>query len=631
MSDPQAPSTRLGARFFAGLALLLAATVGTFVAVRSSGAPTAVVAADAAVDVPVASSAARALVAAVCPEVVTPDDRGDPRNARGHIRYCWRGQAKCRCDRDDDCYALEGYRPCVPAARDAGTPRDLGSPTRDAGTPRDLGSPTRDVAAARDAGPPRDAGQVVTPPVADASAPTLPPASGLRAFPGAEGWGAVASGGRGGRVIYVTNLNASGAGSFQDAVAQSGPRYVLFKVSGVIHSDVQIRSGDLTIAGQTSPGGITVRGLHTTEEPYCDQQCGPAARGVENFVIRHLRSRPAGGEFPDGLRLRYARRGVVDHVSIGNASDECVEVSYANNVTIQDSLLAETIGGHAYLGGMLVNYTNPPAGYQLDNLALLRNGWIRLQGRYPEFSRESAGVAAGTVLHAEIDGNLFWDLRYFENFEATDESGDDQGRPIFYQVNRRGNWTVSLPGVRFGQVWMRVKGAPGPMGAYFNDNRSNLWPTMSDWDLNYCCNDLATDSRGSRPSWARSEPFGPPAFPAVSVLASSQVAAYVAANAGAFPRDAMDRRLLADVVAGRIDPRPSDSNPAGDALAGAFSGSPPAAPLDTDGDGMPDAWERARGLNPAAQDHNGTSLSADGYANLEVYLNELAAQRVAGR
>lgn len=612
MSDPLPPSSKLGTRFYVGLAVLLAALGATFVAVRPTGDAPVPVVADAS-----APQAARA-TAALCPEAVTPDDRGDPRNARGQIRYCWPRQAKCHCDSDNDCYALEGYVACTPrvAALDAGVARDLG--------PAPVDAP-------RDAGAVRDAGSVVAPPVADASAPLPPPAAGLRAFPGAEGWGAVATGGRGGRVIYVTNLNASGPGSFQDAVSQTGRRYVLFKVSGVIHGDVQIRQGDVTIAGQTSPGGITVRGLHTTEEPYCDQQCGSGARGVQNFIIRHLRSRPAGGDFSDGLRLRYARQGIVDHLSIGNASDECVEISYANNVTIQESILAETIGGHAQYGGMLINYTNPAAGYALDNLALLRNAWIRLQGRYPEFSRESAGVAAGTVLHAEVTGNLFWDQRFFQNFEATDQSGDDQGRPLYYQVNRRGNWTVSRPGMSFGQVWMRVKGSPGPMGAYFNDNRSNLWPTMADWDLNYCCNDLSTASRGSRPSWARSVPFGPPAFPAVRVLPSSQVAAYVAANAGAFPRDAMDRRLLADVVAGRIDARRSDANPVGDALSGAFLGAPPAPPVDTDGDGMPDAWERARGLNPAVQSHNGTALSSAGYTNLEVYLNELADLRVAGR
>jgi hypothetical protein len=146
------------------------------------------------------------------------------------------------------------------------------------------------------------------------------PTGGLAAFPGAEGFGAQATGGRGGRVLVVTSLDARGPGTLQAALDETGPRTIVFRVSGVIAGSVQLTSGDVTIAGQTSPGGITVRGLHTTEEPYCDQACGPSARGVENFIIRHLRSRPAGGDFSDGLRLRYARNGIVDHMSIANAS-----------------------------------------------------------------------------------------------------------------------------------------------------------------------------------------------------------------------------------------------------------------------------------------------------------------------
>src|SRR3990172_5920517 len=83
-----------------------------------------------------------------------------------------------------------------------------------------------------------------------------PPAwAQLPAFPGAEGFGAFATGGRGGAVLYVTNLNTSGPGSFQWALDQTGPRYILFKVSGLIDDSVQLTRSDVTIAGQTSPGG----------------------------------------------------------------------------------------------------------------------------------------------------------------------------------------------------------------------------------------------------------------------------------------------------------------------------------------------------------------------------------------
>ena len=550
-----------------------------------------------------------------CPEIVRrlPNLSG-LRNADGHLRQCWPGMAKCFCDRDNDCYAEPGYVACVPLTT---------SPV-DAGTRRDSGSP-RDVVLAPDSGPVRPP-VIDVPPLTDVP-PLPPPTPGLRAFPGAEGFGANATGGRGGRVIYVTNLNPSGPGSFQDAVAQAGPRYVLFKVSGVINGDVQIRNGNLTIAGQTSPAGIIVRGLHTTEEPYCDQQCGNHAQGVENFIIRHVRSRPAGSDFPDGLRLRYARNGIIDHCSMGNASDEAVEISYTRNITIQDSLLAETIGGHAQYGGMLMNYTNPAASYALDDISVIRTVWNRLQGRFPEMSRESAGVAAQhLVMHVELVNNLLWDRRWFIDVNPTDVSGGTSGTPLFYQVNWIGNFSQAPAGNHMGVIWMNPQGS-NTTTAYFADNHEGLWPARSDWDLNYCCSDY-NGQAGARPAWARSTRHP---FPMATAMPSGNVRLYAAANAGAFPRDAMDTRLMGFVAANQIDPRPSNTNPANDALS---LRSTLAAPLDTDGDGMPDEWETSHGLSPSVANPNGTGLSmriagASGWTDLEVFLNELAARRVS--
>ncbi|MBK7233687.1 MAG: hypothetical protein IPH93_15855 [Saprospiraceae bacterium] len=85
----------------------------------------------------------------------------------------------------------------------------------------------------------------------------------IAAFPGAEGFGSLTTGGRGGRVVYVTNLNADGPGSLQAAINETGIRYILFKVSGVIPTTIEIPSGhgEFTLAGQTSPNGIIVRGI----------------------------------------------------------------------------------------------------------------------------------------------------------------------------------------------------------------------------------------------------------------------------------------------------------------------------------------------------------------------------------
>lgn len=147
--------------------------------------------------------------------------------------------------------------------------------------------------------------------VANASAQTLP------SFPGAEGFGAIASGGRGGQVLTVTTLAPDPAGqqvgSLNWALRQSGPRTIVFAVSGVIHAYADIVHGDVSIAGQTSPGGITVRGI------VCD---GHYERNAcDNLVIRHLRSRPAwneplpagGTRLDDALRLDGVNRVMLDH------------------------------------------------------------------------------------------------------------------------------------------------------------------------------------------------------------------------------------------------------------------------------------------------------------------------------
>lgn len=195
-------------------------------------------------------------------------------------------------------------------------------------------------------------------------------------------------------------------------------------------------------------------------------------------------------------------------------------------------------------------------------------------------------------------------------------------------MNWVGNMSVSRAGNRFGTMYIQNPG--GRTSAYFADNRSNLWPARSDWDLNYCCNDY-NGQAGTRPSWALSARHP---FPAVTTMAASQVRDYAVANHGAFPRDPMDRRLMGFVAQNTIDTRAANTNPANDAHALSFSISvPPAYPADTDNDGMPDSFETSNGLNPNVQDHNGTQLSlartgVNGYTNLEVYLNELSNSMV---
>jgi len=515
-----------------------------------------------------------------------------------------------------------GPRDVPPRPVDRGTiPTDRGTTTTDRGTTTtDRGVPTADVPPTGDpclAFRGADAGP---PPSLTAPAPRT-----LRAFPGAEGFGAAATGGRGGRVVFVTNLNTSGPGSLLAAVQATGPRYVLFRVSGVIQGEVHVRAGDLTIAGQTSPGGVTVRGFHTTEQPYCEQSCPANIRNVDNLIVRFIRSRPAGmGD--DGMRLRYVRNAIVDHVSIGNANDEAMEISYSNTLTVQNTLLAETIGEHYVYGGMLLNYSNPAAGYALDRLTIHHNIWNRIGGRMPEFSRESR-AAANSTMQAELANNFWWDPRTYVDFNNTITSGVESGPPIHYAMNIVGNYAWARAGYGFGLFSLRDRQGQSPI--YFSDNVMNLYSNRRDWQLNYCCNDLpSTPPPNSAPAWVRSSRFD---YPAVTYTPSAELRSYVDANAGCFPRDPMDTRLMNAVRAGQPLSASMDRNPANDALQ--VVANPPAMPADRDSDGMSDEFECRNGLDPLRQDHNGADLSmrlvgVAGYTNLEVYLHELALVRV---
>lgn len=478
------------------------------------------------------------------------------------------------------------------------------------------------------------------------------PAGELRAFAGAEGFGARASGGRGGPVIHVTTLAAGGPGSLQAALDQPGPRTIVFDVSGVIDDVVILSHGDVTVAGQTSPGGITVRGLLVQGDVVCEGPSAPDCPlpGVapENFIIRHLRIRPAGFDDADGagdgIRLHHARNGILDHLSVGNASDEALQLSFASDLTIQHVLLAETLGEHVEFGGMLVNYSDPARGWPLTRISIHHNMWNRIFGRLPELSREN--VPDPEVFELELSNNaLYAPRRPIYVASANPQSGS----PLHYRLNLVGNATVQDPSLPDSYGLMAVEFGPDPQrpsftassSTYLADNCASRVPAASGYQLLYNANDfveaaaghtLPYDDASKPPSFAATERHE---LPAITYTPCSRLVETLVAEVGAFPRDPMDRRLMRHPASGTFDPAELATNPAGDALALAFAaGSPPTLPPDGDRDGMPDAWELAHGLDPAADDHAGTSLSkaatgVEGYTNLEVYLDELATERVA--
>lgn len=439
---------------------------------------------------------------------------------------------------------------------------------------------------------------------------------GLSSFPDAEGFGACASGARSAsaQVVYVSNTNADGPGSLQAAVDQPGNKYIVFSTSGVIDSNIVIRQPNITLAGQTSPGGIIIHGSFLCDNVYDPYNC-------QNIIVRHLRLRPGGNGEGDALRVGGATNFIGDHLSLENATDEATEISRSSNITLQNSILGETLTDHNENGGLLINYSTLQ--HNLQSISIHHNLYVRLGGRTPaELSCENntdGGLTPncnGHELNIEVSHNLVWDalnpLYYNRCTGNNDGNNCDSSSSQYLHLNWIGN--VNVFKASSDPLMMLAQLAEGASNlVYASDNRYQI----GNGSLNLYSPSI------SNASSSRLD------FPGITNTPASNLLSYMQANVGAFPRDNMDQRLVG-YLASSVEITPSiprgssGNNPANDAYI-TLSGSPLS---DSDQDGMPDAWEAGHGLNPSVQDHNGTDLSSDGYSNLEVYLNELADQRV---
>lgn len=416
------------------------------------------------------------------------------------------------------------------------------------------------------------------------------------AFPGAEGFGKYTLGGRGGRVIAVTNLDDSGPGSLRAAVMATGPRTVVFRVSGTIalQSELKIRNPFLTIAGQTAPGdGICLKNYQFNFD-------------TQHVIIRYLRFRPGDetGKEQDG----FGGQGdhiVVDHCSASWGVDETFSINKASNLTVQWCMVTESLtnsihkkGRHGY-GGL---WGGPGGSWHHNILAHHTSRNPRASGNADSGLMDYRNnVIYNWGFNSAYGGELWprnWINNYYKSGPATSENVRHR---IFLQKDPRGKMFAA------GNF---VHGFPAV--------------TADNWKGGI---DFAPDGEATEATLRVDQ-----AFVVASVATQTAVAAFplVLDHAGcSLSRDAVDRRIIEEIRTGTA--RFGETYQGGGKgiidSQRAVGGWPQLrslpAPLDTDHDGMPDEWERAHGLDPRDPSDGARAAGPEGFSNLEVYLNSL--------
>lgn len=472
------------------------------------------------------------------------------------------------------------------------------------------------------------------------------PAFAVKAFPSAEGYGADDTvGGRGGTVMYITNRNDSGAGSFRACAEGTGARTCIFKVGGMIELNSRVTIGAansfVTIAGQTAPGeGVTI---------------GPwpiYIQDAHDVIIRHLRHRqayedwgqpgPPPNENNDcGAFVIYGPSGshthhvIIDHASAGYECDDGSQMSgYVTDSTVQ-----------WYLGADAYECKSDGTNCQIDPYGSSK-GFI-FGGNDPS----TAPLTTGTVHHsAFLQSN-------------TRNPGGGPQHVLDWRYNLVYHWTACTGGLRLGGTDENVPGSllsnhnfvgnryiPGPDtnyspgGCWLGELRTegNAKVYVQDNVTPYCnmdsCDPNTFDigwGNGTTGIFPASEPqfrVGTPfAAPAITATLQSAMENTLSAKAGATvpKRDALDARVISEMqqrtgdIGRRGQPFPTIANCDGTSTTPAGC---TVSPTDSDGDGMPDSWESANGTNPSVADNN--VVASNGYTNLENYLNQLAGDEI---
>jgi len=438
-----------------------------------------------------------------------------------------------------------------------------------------------------------------------------------QAFPGAEGFGRDATGGRGGNIIFVTNLNDSGTGSFRSAVESSGPRMVIFTVSGNIslQSRLSINKPDITVAGQSAPGdGICIKDF-------------PVTIDADNVIIRYMRFRlgDKAQQEADALGGRFHKNIIIDHCSMSWSTDECVSFYANENTTVQWCMIAESLKNSVHLKGAH-GYGGIWGG---KNASFHHNLLAHHDSRNPRLGEEAGKAFALTDL-VDLRNNVIynWGANSCYGGEAMNANIVNcyyKPGPVTTKVSRIIAIDKNLDvGTEVYDTW----------GKFFiegNFMEASAEATADNW--NYGVYDeyhskyspvSAADKAAMRLDNALQ--INNNVTTHTAQVAYEKVLALVGAS---FARDAVDQRIINNVENGTYSFEGSNGGTKGIIDSQEDVGGWPELksldpPLDTDEDGMPDEWEISMKLDPYTVNTSGNDLST-GYKNIEVYLNGIVS------
>jgi hypothetical protein len=476
----------------------------------------------------------------------------------------------------------------------------------------------------------------------------------IPSFPGAEGGGMFSFGGRGGKVITVTNLNDDGPGSLRWACEQGGARIVVFDVSGVIRikTPIIVRAPYITIAGQTAPGdGVCVAGesfwvnTHDVVVRYMRFR-----RGETNVNRRDdsFGGNPVGNIMIDHCSCEW---GLDENISfyrhmfnLGDGKPDRKEATV--NVTIQNTISAKALDTYNHAFGSTIGG---------ENASFMRNLWADNSGRNPSIGWGGVFNFVNNVVynwvHRTADGGEFSTMSNFVNNYYKPGPLTETDKPVGHRIIKsESRSNKMLPYRVFGRVY-----------ATGNIVEGNDAVTQDNWNGGIQIEDDTDQIPAEEKALMRSdEPFQ---MPYINIMNANDAYNYVLNNVGATipKRDLVDQRVIDEVRTGSayyVKKLPKN-NPYGDVTGlspksqneeglfkyrklsndsymkgiitdprqmGGYPEYKGKPYKDSDGDGMPDEWEIANGLNPHDASDANADCTGDGYTNIEKYINGISTK-----